>query len=113
MWQQNMGLLFWRALGNGKTFITACIANELMKQEKLFPATISMTTFGTILNKLSALLDGDKEHYLNNFKSCDLLILDDFGMERQKDYVREQVFGVIDARYLAQKPLIVTSQICS
>lgn len=111
MRQKNMGLLFWGASGNGKTFTAACIANELMEQEKFFPPTIRMTTFGAILNKLPALSAVDKEYYLNEFKSCDLIILDDFGMERQTDYAREQVFGVIDGRYLAQKPLIVTTNL--
>ena len=47
----------------------------------------------------------------NNFKICDLLILDDFGMEHQTDYAKEQVLGVIDGWYLAQKPLIVTTSL--
>lgn len=111
MRQQNMGLLFWGASGNGKTFTAACIANGLIQQEDRFPPTIHMTTFGAILNKLPALSAVDKDYYLNDFKSCDLLILDDFGMERQTDYAREQVFGIIDGRYLAQKPLIVTTNL--
>lgn len=70
-----------------------------------------MTTFGTILNKLPALSAVDKEYYLNDFKSCDLLILDDFGMECQTDYAIEQVFNVIDGRYLTQRPLIITTNL--
>lgn len=111
MRQQNMGLLFWGASGNGKTFTAACIANGLIQQEDRFPPTIRMTTFGTILNKLPALSAVVKEYYLNDFKSCDLLILDDFGMERQTDYAKEQVFGIINGRYLVQKPLIVTTNL--
>lgn len=111
MRQENVGLLFWGPPGNGKTFAAACIANGLIKHESTFPPTIRMTTFGTILNKLPALSPADKEYYLNDLKRCDLLILDDFGMERQTDYAREQVFGIIDGRYLAQKPLIVTTNL--
>lgn len=111
MRQQNIELLFWGPSGNGKTFAAACIANGLIQQKNYFPPTIRMTTFGTILNKLPALSAGDKEYYLNDFKKCDLLILDDFGMERQTDYAREQVFGVIDGPYLAQRPLIITTNL--
>ena len=32
-------------------------------------------------------------------------------MERRTDYAREQVFNIIDGRYLAQKPLIVTTNL--
>ncbi len=53
----------------------------------------------------------DRRFYLESLKNCDLLILDDFGMERRTDYAQEQVFGIIDGRYLAQKPLIVTTNL--
>lgn len=111
MRQENVGLLFWGPPGNGKTFAAACIANGLIEQESNFPPSIRMTTFGIILNKLPALSPADKEYYLNDLKHCDLLILDDFGMERQTDYAREQVFGIIDGQYLAQKTLIVTTNL--
>ena len=32
-------------------------------------------------------------------------------MERQTDYAREQVFHIIDGRYLARRPLIVTTNL--
>lgn len=63
------------------------------------------------LEKLPEMSAQDKEWYLNNLVSCDLLIVDDFGMERQTDYAREQVFNIIDGRYLARKPLIVTTNL--
>ena len=40
-----------------------------------------------------------------------LLILDDFGMERQTEYALEQVFNVVDARYRSGKPLIITTNL--
>ena len=32
-------------------------------------------------------------------------------MERQTDYAREQVFNLLDSRYLAKKPLIMTTNL--
>ena len=111
MLEQNLGLLFWGKPGNGKTFAAGCIANALLETEGMHTPTVKMTTFGTILNKIPGMSAQDKEWYLNSFQSCDLLILDDFGMERQTDYAREQVFNIIDGRYLARKPLIVTTNL--
>lgn len=111
MSEKNLGLLFWGKSGNGKTFTAACIANALIESRDLHAPDVKMTTFGTILNKLPAMSAQDKEYYLNGFRTCGLLILDDFGMERQTDYAREQVFNIIDGRYLAKKPLIVTTNL--
>lgn len=111
MQEQNIGLLFWGKPGNGKTFAAGCIANALLEAEGLQIPSVKMTTFGTILNKLPGMSALDKDWYLHKLLTCDLLILDDFGMERQTDYAREQVFNIIDGRYLAQKPLIVTTNL--
>ena len=111
MQQENLGLLFWGTPGNGKTFAAAAIANFLLEQEGWHVPTVKMTTFGTILGKLPGMSAQDKEWYLKDFQSCDLLILDDFGMERQTDYAKEQIFNIIDNRYLSRRPLIVTTNL--
>ena len=111
MLEQNLGLLFWGRPGNGKTFAAGCIANWLLEMNGIDAPTVKMTTLGTVLNKLPGMSAQDKEWYLRDFQTCDLLILDDFGMERQTDYAREQVFNIIDGRYLAWKPLIVTTNL--
>ena len=43
--------------------------------------------------------------------ACNLLILDDLGSERASDYALEQLFLVIDTRYRAGKPLIITTNL--
>lgn len=111
MQEQGLGLLFWGKPGNGKTFAAGCIANALLETEDIHGPTVKMTTFGRVLSKLPGMSAPDKEWYLNSFLTCDLLILDDFGMERQTDYAREQVFNIIDGRYLSGKPLIVTTNL--
>lgn len=115
LWEQmrmeNLGLLFWGRPGNGKTFAAACIANALLELEEPGAPTVKMTTFASIISKLPGMSIQDKEWYLEGFRSCDLLILDDFGMERQTDYAREQLFQLIDGRYLARRPLIITTNL--
>lgn len=111
MREQDLGLLFWGKPGNGKTFAAGCIANALLESEDLHAPSVRMTTFGTILNQLPGMTAQDKEWYLDGFRTCDLLILDDFGMERRTEYAQEQVFNIIDGRYVSRKPLIVTTNL--
>lgn len=111
MCQQNLGLLFWGKPGNGKTFAAACIANALLEWDDPYAPSVKMTTFGTVLSRLPGMSAQDKEWYLNSLRTCGLLILDDFGMERQTDYAREQVFNIVDGRYISRRPLIVTTNL--
>lgn len=40
-----------------------------------------------------------------------LLIIDDLGIERNTEYAKEQVYNIIDERYKAKLPLIVTTNL--
>ena len=107
MRSNNIGLLLWGVPGTGKTFAAACVANALCEKW----LDVRMTTIGCMLNKLPSMTPQEKLDYLDSLIHCDLLILDDFGMERQTDYAQEQVFNLIDGRYLARKPLLVTTNL--
>ena len=107
MQANDLGLLFWGPSGNGKTFAAACIANALCEQMR----DVRMLTPGTMLNRLPGMSAQDKEWYLADLQQCELLILDDFGMERRTDYAQEQVYTLINGRYLTRKPMIVTTNL--
>lgn len=69
-----------------------------------------MTNFATILNDLKNGFD-NKNAYIGQLCRYPLLIIDDFGMERDTSYGLEQLYNVIDSRYRSQKPLIVTTNL--
>lgn len=102
------GLLLFGTVGTGKTYAAACIANALI--DKGYP--VLMTNFARIANTVSGMFEGKQEYYdsLNRFT---LLILDDLSAERKTEYMQEIVFNVIDARYRAGLPLIVTTNLTS
>lgn len=111
MRERGLGLLFWGPPGNGKTFAAACIASFFVESRDPFAPGVIMTTFGVILRKLLAQDTKEKEIYVNKLLDCGLLILDDFGMERQTDYAREQVFNIINGRYTAGRPMVITTNL--
>ncbi len=106
MKSENMGLLLYGNVGTGKSFYAGCIANALIEQE----IPVLMTNFVQIINTLQGMYDG-KQDYINEIVKYPLLILDDLGAERQSDYMLEQVYNIINARYQTGKPLIVTTNI--
>ena len=111
MKEKGIGMLFWGPPGTGKTFAAACIANAFLESKDRFRPSVMMTTFGVILRKVLAFSPQEREDYIAGLLGADLLILDDFGMERQTDFAREQVFNIINGRYLAKKTMIITTNL--
>lgn len=110
-WQErkasNDGLLLWGNVGTGKTYFAACIANALIEQG----VPVLMTNFSKILNQLSGLYADEKNEFISSMMRYQLLVIDDFGIERNTEYALEQVYNVIDERYKTNLPLIVTTNL--
>lgn len=104
---ENDGLLLWGGVGTGKTFFAACIANALIEEG----VSVLMTNVSKILNKLSGLYSDEKNEFISSMMRYSLLIIDDFGIERNTEYALEQVFNIIDERYKTKLPLIITTNL--
>ena len=106
MQKKNTGLLIWGGVGTGKSFFAGCIANALMERE----VPVCMTNFARILNELNNSFSGRNE-VVERLCRYPLLIIDDFGMERDTNYALEQVYNIIDSRYRSKGPLIITTNL--
>lgn len=104
MREQGTGLLLCGQVGTGKSFLAAAIANELISQG----TPCLMTNFSRIISRISEKFGGDQK-YLDDLNRFDLLIIDDLGAERDTEFTWEKVMNVIDARYRAGLPLIITT----
>lgn len=111
MASKGLGLLFWGPPGTGKTFAAGCIANALLESPDPFAPSVIMTNFAVILRHTLSCSPQEREDYINRLLDCGLLILDDFGMERQSEFSQEQIFALINGRYLARKPMILTTNL--
>lgn len=104
MYEKRQGILFWGTVGTGKSYTAACIANELM--DRMVP--VVMTSFVKILQNIQADQEEEKA-FMNRLNDVHLLIIDDLGTERNTDYALEKVYNIIDSRYRAGKPLLLTT----
>lgn len=107
MRRENVGLLLWGPMGTGKTFAAACVANALLEAGE----EVRMVTLGQVLLRLFGLDGSDRLAWLEELAGCGLLILDDFGAQRRTDYAREQVYELVNRRYLSGLPMIVTTNL--
>ena len=105
--QTNIGLMLYGGVGTGISFAAACLANDLIGRK----IPVCMTNLSGILNALGGIQLEEKSAFIDDLAKYPLLILDDFGMERQTEYALEQVFNVVDTRYRSGKPLIITTNL--
>lgn len=106
MLKDNCGILIYGNVGTGKSFSAACVANALIDREY----TVKMTNFTVISNELWG-EKKDRQGFIDELVSYDLLIIDDLGEERNSEYMNQIVTSVLDARYCTSKPLIVTTNL--
>lgn len=109
--EKNLGLLIYGTPGNGKTFLSGCIANALIKE---FVPVVCISAIG-ILDRIKDSFGkyGDEgvQSILNCLDNAELLIIDDLGTENNTPWSRATMYQIIDARYRKKKPLIVTSNL--
>ena len=107
MLKKNQGLLFTGDVGTGKTYAAACIANYLL--DRCIP--VVMTSFVKILGLAQNFRGDEEERYIRRMNMAKLLVIDDLGAERSTDFALEKVYNIIDSRYRARLPMILTTNL--
>ncbi len=103
--KQGKGLLLYGVCGTGKTFAACEVANALLDKGY----SVLVTNFSRVLNTLQGIFD--KQDYIDSLNDYSLLVIDDLGIERETQYAKEQVYNIIDGRYRAGLPMIITTNL--
>lgn len=104
--KESKGLLLYGTVGTGKTYYAACIANSLIDQGH----RVLMTNFARLTNQIQGMFEG-KQKYIDSLNEYSMLIIDDLGAERNSEFMKEMVFNIIDSRYRAGLPFIITTNL--
>lgn len=90
-------LLFTGNTGLGKTFLSSCIANEMLKKGK----TVLYQTAPIMLDKVIDFRFGkDNSNIYESLLNVDLLIIDDLGTETMNSMKFSELFNIINSRLL-------------
>ena len=103
----DVGILFYGNSGTGKTFASSCIGNYLMERGR----NVIALNIGLYLTELKQEWSKKETELLHKISKCDLLIIDDLGCEKISEWVLEKIFLLIDTRYRASKPVIITTNL--
>ena len=102
-----MNLLFTGAAGTGKTFLSNCIAREVIKQGYSVVYLSASLFFKQLADAAFGRSDSDD----NQIMDCDLLIIDDLGTEYNNTFVSSQLFCCINERRLRAKSTIISTNL--
>ena len=106
-------LLLYGNTGVGKTFLTHCIAKELLSQSYTVVYLTSIGLFDILeKNKFDRELSSlEKSTTVSYIMNCDLLILDDLGTELTNSFTTSQLYQVIDSRLVHKKSTIISTNL--
>ena len=103
-------LFFYGNTGVGKTFLSNCVAHELLNKEQ---SVIYFTAFQLFDILSKGVFDRDAEAIAahQNIFDCDLLIIDDLGTEFANSFTTSQLFLILNERLLRQKSTIISTNL--
>lgn len=116
VFDNNIGLYIYGDNSSGKTFLLACICNELVWKGYW----CIYTNLATILNEIRSSYDGNgmgECAILSRLENYHFAFIDDLGKEflgreynaASSKWAEEKLFEVLNARYNSQKPTVFSS----
>ncbi len=106
-------LLFIGRPGVGKTFLSTCVAKEILKHGHSVIYETAYRIF-SLLDEYKFKRTGDpalQKLQIDRLYDCDLLILDDLGAEFKTSYTSAALFDVINTRMMAGRKCILNTNL--
>lgn len=98
--------------GLGKTFLSHCIAKELLDSTHSVIYFSAFRLFELFADSAFGRSDSDKQSELEqHIFECDFLIIDDLGTELVNSFVSSQLFLVLNERILRRKSTLISTNL--
>ena len=105
-------LFLYGSVGTGKSFLSGCIAKELLSQGCSVIYFSANGLFDTLARYAFDTKSKDTLYNLNkDLYNCDLVIIDDLGTEVTNNFVSSQLFALLNERHLRQKSTIISTNL--
>lgn len=110
---EGYGMYIYGDSGTGKTHLTACMVNELIKKNR----PTLFTNFFEISQIIRGTFKSNTDSEINmieKISNIDFLFIDDLGTEKvtkngEDNWLQEKIFEILNKRYNNKKPTIFTS----
>ncbi len=111
------GLFLCGSVGSGKTHLAVGIVDHIARMHKDLikerALSIVFKSSVTMIHEIKTLIQQRKniDEYISVLEACDLLILDDFGAEKETEWTSETLYKIINTRYERRRPIILTTNL--
>lgn len=103
-------LFFYGTVGTGKSFLSGCVAKELIDRGHSVIYFGATGLFDLLSN--ASFRAGSREERQNAYSDlyqCDLLIIDDLGTELTNQFTSSQLFSLLNERQLGKKSTLIST----
>jgi DNA replication protein DnaC len=105
-------LLFYGTVGTGKSFLSGCVAKELLDKGH----SIVYFSAEQLFRSISALYydhehNAEREALFDTLHESDLLIIDDLGTEFSNEFTKSQLFSIFNQRITNRRPLVISTNL--
>jgi DNA replication protein DnaC len=103
------GLWFMGPVGTGKTTLAMLVSKAALKAGR----SVAIYSLPRLLNEIRDTHRAERSHVdlLDRLTAVDLLHIDDVGAERTTDWVLEELYSIVNARYEDQRSIVITTNI--
>ncbi len=106
-------LLFYGGTGIGKTFLSNCIAKELLDRSfsVIYLTAIQLFDIFSQYTFESDDEEANADDMLPFILDCDLLIIDDLGTELSNSFTNSKLFYCLNERFMRKKPVLISTNL--
>jgi DNA replication protein DnaC len=103
------GLWLQGDVGTGKTTLAMLVSKAALEAGR----SVAIYSLPRLLNLLREAMDSPegKLDFLDRLTAVDLLHIDDLGAENRTDWVLEQLYSIVNARYEAERAIVATTNL--
>jgi DNA replication protein DnaC len=103
------GLWFMGPVGTGKTTLAMLVSKAALEAGR----SVAIYSLPRLLNEIRETHRPDRSHVelLDRLTAVDLLHIDDVGAERTTDWVLEELYSIVNARYEDSRSMVITTNI--
>lgn len=104
-------LMFLGPTGTGKTFLSSCIAKEIIDSGETVVYKTSQDLIKLAKNANYKWNDDESSNIYEVVLGCDLLIIDDLGTEIEGKMSTSEIFNIINSRIVSGKKMIISTNL--